>query len=287
MLDLSVCRPAGGRWWSRCREGLVLGVLLGAFAAPLPLRAQGAGGAVQGITQAQRDLKLGLPVAGRVEGLFVREGDRVKVGQVLLHLDRTLEELEVRRRQLQLRDESRLAELRGRERVLSEQVANLRPLVEAGSAPRKQLEDEELALGAVAGERRGLEAAKQREQVELELAVETFERRHLRSPIDGVVTKILHRPGESVSPNEVTMHVVDVGKVRFLGTMPWQSASRLRPGASVSLRIGAEDGGRARQGRVVFVAPVADPASGLVEVIAEFDNADGSVRPGVSARIAY
>ena len=287
MADVSVCRPAGARGPFRCRAWSVVGALVGALAAPLPSMAQGAGGVVQGITQAQRDLKLGLPVAGRVEGLFVREGDRVKVGQLMLHLDRTLEELEVRRRQLQLRDDSRLVELRARERVLSEQVANLRPLVEAGSAPRKQLEDEELALGAVAGERRALEAAKQREQVELELAMETFERRHLRAPIDGVVTKIVHRPGESVAPNEVTMHLVDVGKVRFLGTMSWQAAPRLRPGAPVALRIGAEEGGRARQGRVVFVAPVADPASGLVEVIAEFDNADGSLRPGVSARISY
>jgi multidrug efflux pump subunit AcrA (membrane-fusion protein) len=38
---------------------------------------------------------------------------------------------------------------------------------------------------------------------------------------------------------------------------------------------------------VVFVSPVADPLSGLVELVAEFDNADGSVRPGVAGRIHY
>jgi multidrug efflux pump subunit AcrA (membrane-fusion protein) len=40
-----------------------------------------------------------------------------------------------------------------------------------------------------------------------------------------------------------------------------------------------------RQGTIVFVSPVADPASGLLEVIAEFDNLDGSIRPGVAGRI--
>jgi hypothetical protein len=36
---------------------------------------------------------------------------------------------------------------------------------------------------------------------------------------------------------------------------------------------------------VVFVSPVADPSSGLLEVIAEFENFDGSVRPGISGRL--
>lgn len=274
--------PALRRWVNAARCATVLSL---ALLATTPVPAQPA--SAPGITQAIRDLKLGLPVSGRVEGLFVREGDRVKPGQLLMHLDRTLEDLEVRRRQMLLQDDSRLRELLAKESTLTQQVAALRPLVEAGSAPRKQLEDEELVLGAVSADRKALEAAKRREQVELDLAVETFERRNLRSPIDGVVTKIVHRLGESVSPNEASIHVVDVSRVRFLGTVPWQLASRLRTGSAVSVRVGQDDGARARPARVVFVAPVADPASGLVEVIAEFDNQDGSVRPGVAGRMQF
>jgi hypothetical protein len=32
---------------------------------------------------------------------------------------------------------------------------------------------------------------------------------------------------------------------------------------------------------------VTDPASGLVEMIAEFDNPDGAVRPGVIGRLSF
>ena len=35
-------------------------------------------------------------------------------------------------------------------------------------------------------------------------------------------------------------------------------------------------------GTVVFVSPVVDPASGLLEVKAEFDNKEGEVRPGIA-----
>jgi multidrug efflux pump subunit AcrA (membrane-fusion protein) len=36
-------------------------------------------------------------------------------------------------------------------------------------------------------------------------------------------------------------------------------------------------------GRVAFVSPVVEPASGLMMVKVEFPNADGQVRPGVPA----
>lgn len=240
---------------------------------------------VPGVTQAARDVKLAMTAAGRIESVAVREGDRVRRGQVLLYLDRTLEELEVRRRRLLLADNSRLQELREKEKTLASQVAALRPLLESGGVSRKQLEDEELALGAVVAERNALEASKKREQVELDLAQESYERRHLRSPINGVVSKILLRPGESVGPSEPVLHVVDVSRVRFMGTLPATSGSRLKVGQLVTIKLGTDM--LTRQARVVFVSPVTDAASGLIEVIAEFNNDDGSVRPGISGRLQF
>jgi RND family efflux transporter MFP subunit len=239
-----------------------------------------------GITQALREARLSMPVTGRVEGLFVREGSVVKAGQVLLHLDRTLEELEVSRRRLVLQDQSRLLELRAKEATLREQVASLAPLVQAGGVSRKQLEDESMALGTVSSERLSLEEAKQREKIELDLAQETYERRQLRSPISGVVTRLTVRLGESVAPHEPVVSVVDVSRVRFVGTVPAAESHRLKSGAQVSLVLGAA-GQIRRSARLVYVSPTADASSGLVEVIAEFDNPDGSVRPGISGRLLY
>jgi len=273
---------------TRGPAALALAALAWLTFAVLPVGALQAQPVASGYTQPVQELKLSLTAAGRIEALMVREGDRVRAGQVLLHLDRTLESLEVRRRQLLLQDEVRLMDLRDRERVLTEQVASLRPLLASGGVARKQLEDEELALRAVVAERRMLEAAKQREAVELELAAEAYERRHLRSPINGVVTRIAQRVGESVAPNEPVILVVDVSRVRFLGTVPAAAAGgRLRVGATVTVRLGTEEAARGRSARVVFVSPVADPSSGLVEVIAEFDNLDGAVRPGVAGRMSY
>lgn len=248
--------------------------------APAPTNASAAG-----ITQAVHDLKLSVTAAGRIEALFVKEGDRVRKGDLLLHMDRTLEALEVRRREVMLEDNARLDELRAKELTLAEQVRSARTLLTTGGVSRKQVEDEELTLGAIVAERKSIEFAKRRERVELDLAREAYERRHLRSPIDGMVTRIVSRIGESVAPHEPVMVVVDVRTVRFSGTVPIAEVSRVRAGSSVVLQLGPDAEPLKRLAYVVFVSPVADPASGLVDVIAEFDNGDGSIRPGTAGRI--
>lgn len=239
----------------------------------------------QGITQAVGEVRLSMSVPGRVEAILVREGIRVRKGDLLLHLDRSLEELEVKRREVMLEDAAKLEELRAREKMLTEQVSHARALLESGGVSRKLVEDEELALQAASAERKALEYAKRREKVELDLAREAYERRHMRSPIAGVVTKIVPRVGESIPPNEPILTVVDISRVRFNGTFPAASATRLRAGTMVTIRIQQEGKTLSRQARVSFVSPVADPSSGLVELIAEFDNPDGSVRPGMLGQI--
>ena len=265
---------------------LVLGALLTTVPVPSDSRAQSSGAiAATGVTQAIRDLKLSVTAPGRIEGLFVKEGDRVRRGDLLLHLDRSLEALEVQKRRLVLQDDARLEELRAREHTLAEQVRSAQTLLASGSVSRKQVEDEQIAWRAIIAERKALEFAKLREQVDLDLAREAHERRHLRAPIDGVITKILAREGESVVPHEAVVLMVNTSRVRFTGTVPVADAPSLRLGARVSVELAQESVPMAREATIVFVSPVADPASGLLEVIAEFDNLDGSVRPGVAGRV--
>ena len=240
-----------------------------------------------GVTQASRDVKLSMTVAGRIDGVFIREGSRVRQGQLLMHLDRTLEELEVQRRRLLVEDNARLQELQQKEKILIEQVNALKPLLANGGVSRKQVEDEVMALGSVSAERKAIEATKDRERVELALAQEAFERRHLRSPIDGVITKVALRVGESGGPHEPVIAVVDTSRVRFMGTVLARAGVSLKLGSTVKIELGQDTQSKIRSAKVVFVSPITAPSSGLIEVIAEFDNADGSIRPGISGRLLF
>jgi RND family efflux transporter MFP subunit len=235
-----------------------------------------------GITQALREVHLSLGVGGKIEKVLVSEGQRVKQGALLLYLDRELEELEIRRRKILVEDSAKLREYGLRRETLKSQVAEAKLLLDYGGVSRKQVEDETMALEAATAEHQALAHAKRREKVELDLARTAYERRHLRAPIDGVVTKILLRAGESVSANDPLIALVDVSRVRFTGTFPVSAGVAVAAGQPVTIRLGQDATETRRSGVIVFVSPVADPASGLVEILAEFDNRDGSVRPGVS-----
>jgi membrane fusion protein, multidrug efflux system len=108
-------------------------------------------------------------------------------------------------------------------------------------------------------------------------------------PSVGIVTKLAARvQGESVGPSEPTITVVDTSRVRFIAAVPAAAGQRLRPGLSVRIELGPESRSLSlAQAQVVFVSPVTDPSSGLVEVIAEFDNPDGVVRPGITGRLLF
>jgi RND family efflux transporter MFP subunit len=280
-----------------CAVSLGLSLVLPAACAQAPSAMSGTSaakalsvntrGSGLGFTRAYREIKLSLPVAGRIERVLVQEGSRVREGQLLLHLDRTLEELEVQRRKLQFEDQARLQELRQRELTLIKQVSSLKDLLPGGLVSSKQVEDEELALGNVIAERKTVEATKHRERVDLSLAEEAYQRRHLRSPLDGIVTKVESYAGESIEPHATVMWVVDISRIRFIGTVRAQPGIGLKVGAPVRLRLGPEGQMGVRGAKLVYVSPVIDPASGRIDVIAEFDNADGSVRPGLSGDILF
>ena len=265
--------------WS-CRGWVVAQLLLVVFSSPVSAQL-----VVGGITRARLDLKLSLPVAGRVEQLAVNEGDRVRKGDLILSLDKTLEVLEVDRRKLLLEDVSKLNELRQREGVLREQVANARSLLATPVISRKQVEDEEMVYRDVLAQLGGLEIAKKREKVEYELAQEALARRILRAPADGTIAKIHFRVGESLAANEPAVSLVDISRARFIGTLPASAAAQLKVGMSARLELAREGGEIVRQAKISFVSPLTDAASGLVEVIAEFNNADKVVRPGIAGQM--
>lgn len=266
----------------RCfvRAGLVL-----ALSAALPLWAAASVHEALGITEAVRAASLGLSVSGRIAYLPVKEGDVVERGDLLLHLDRDAEALELRRRELLLEDTSQLAALRDRRAITQQQVEAARTLQDEGALARKLVEDEAMAFRVLTAELDGLEASKAREQVEVEIAREAWRARHLYAPFAGVVTRIALQVGESLPANEPVIELADARKVRFMGAFDQTRAPAPRLGETVSIELPTHP---PLDAEVVFVSPVADPASGLVEVIAEFANIGSPpVRPGLGGRMTW
>ncbi|MFC1534948.1 efflux RND transporter periplasmic adaptor subunit, partial [Thermodesulfobacteriota bacterium] len=114
------------------------------------------------------------------------------------------------------------------------------------------------------------------------LALENLEERSLSAPFQGIIIKLLLKEGEGCEPNQQLVRLVDTDMCLFICNVEERIGRTLKKGQPVDLKIRTGASSVNKKGAIVFTSPVVDPASGLLEVKAKFDNHDGKVRPGVS-----
>lgn len=238
-----------------------------------------------GITEPIATVTLSMPVTGQVKALAVSEGSRVARGDMLITLDRRIEALDRDSKRIALQDRSALVELEQRVAILKQQVAKAQAVLGAGGVSQKQVQDEEIALMTAQAQLLALRETKRREAIDLDLAQENYARRRLLAPIAGVVTQVKVAEGETVPPQEPLIVLVDVTQIRFRGSFSVDDPDHFRVGQEATLRWSQNGSVRERVAKVTYVAPVADPASGLIEVIALADNQDLQLIPGTTAEL--
>jgi len=279
---------AGGRRITVFTAGILMAIL---FVSPFfPWGASSSYGrepvSVSGITEPIKDVTLSATVVGTVTAIFVREGMAVGKGAAILELDKKLEALEGERRRLIWESKAEVRAATARVSTLKSLLESTRELFKStGSVSKEDLEKMELDYELAVAEKERLESAEDRERIEYEMARESLRKRSLISPIQGTVIKLFLHEGEACQENQPLVRVVDAGRGIFVSNVEEWIGRTLRMGQTVDLKIRTGNESIAREGTIVFVSPVADTASGLIEVKAEFDNQDGSVRPGVSGSL--
>ncbi len=238
---------------------------------------------VSGITEPVVDVTLSSDAAGKVAKIFFKEGDFVKQGETILELEKTMEELEVKRRLLILESKVELNTAVEQEKSLKSMMESTRSLFKkTKSVSKDEMEKIELDYKLAVGKRMQLEVAEERELIEYHIALENLRRRILVAPVDCIIIDLSLDIGETCEPRQPLVTIVDTSKCVFVANMEERLGRTMKKGMAVSLKIRTGDTAVERQGKVIYVSPVVDSASSLLEVKIEFDNSDRSVRPGVA-----
>jgi membrane fusion protein (multidrug efflux system) len=211
---------------------------------------------ISGITEPFMDVALGLADAGIIHEQFFREGDSIKKGDVILELDKNLESLEVARRKAVM-DQNKM--VFDSTRQLSETT--------------KSVSKEDLTK---------TEAEYNVSAAEYGIAVQQLADRQLVAPFSGAITEVLLKPGAAVAPYQPLVRLVDTSRCYFTGHIDGKAAGNLRLDEPVKIEL---DGGQTVSGKICFISPVVDAASGLARIKAIFENADGKIRPGLAAKM--
>jgi multidrug efflux pump subunit AcrA (membrane-fusion protein) len=79
--------------------------------------------------------------------------------------------------------------------------------------------------------------------------------------------------------------IVDTGRCYFISNVEAKLSAQLKTGQAVQIEVEDAAAPIRVQGRLIFVSPVVDSASGLQKVKAVFDNTEGQVRPGLAGKM--
>jgi RND family efflux transporter MFP subunit len=226
-------------------------------------------------------------VAGRVEAISVRLGDRVRRGQMLAKIeDRELQE---QVRQAQASYEVSAATIRQREADLRFAQTNLdrsRNLFDRQLIPRQTFDDAEARYQAAAAQLDLAKAQHQQSMARLDELKINLANTVITSPVNGFVGKRTLDPGAWVTPNSALLSVVDISVVRMVANVIEKDLRRISAGQRASVAVDAFPG-EEFSGRVARVSPVLDPATRTAQIEVEINNANFRLKPGMYARVDF
>jgi RND family efflux transporter MFP subunit len=260
---------------------LLVCALLG---APAALRA--APTEFTGLVIPRHDLLLSIGVAGAVTRVGVEVGQRVRQGHVMLLVDDRAQDLEAQRRKQIVEDLSELKAARDRLRILTPLYQDSKRAFEAGgSVSREELSRLELDWSSAQARVEQLEIQKKRERIEFEIAEQERLQRRLLAPVAGIVTRMDIELGEWARPGEPVMQLIDAD-VCYLRVNVTPGALRgLKQDQALEVRFDPVLRLDPVKGRLSFISPATDPASGLTELRVSFQNPGWRVPPGVKGSV--
>jgi RND family efflux transporter MFP subunit len=210
-----------------------------------------------------------------VETLYVREGDTVTRGQLLVELES--EDVKARLAQAS----AGVAEAMAHRENARKNLDRYKSLFEKNAATRKELEDVQAAYEAASAR---LQAAQQMKR-EVE---ELLQHVHVVAPFDGVITQTYMDIGDLATPGQPILKIENVRQLEVVASVPESQIEHLSVGMPVKILIPSHEAGANDQvfyGSVDQIIPSADPGSHQFEIKAFIQNSTGSIRSGMFARL--
>lgn len=210
-----------------------------------------------GTLAANESVVIAPEIAGRVTRLGFKEGEPVKDGQLLVALDATILENEVKQAQANLD-------------LARDTYERARALAQRGTGTQVALEQATAQLAA--------------NEASVALARARLEKATIMAPFAGVVGLRSVGVGDyvAVGNNLITLTDIDPIKVDF--RVPETFLGQVRDGQTVEIRLDAIPN-RTFTGRIYAIDPVVDVNGRAIRLRAQVPNPDNALKPGLFARV--
>jgi len=231
---------------------------------------------VVAITTPSADVTLSFTQPGRIAEVYLKEGNVVLAGQVIVQQDDAVEQAQLAQSKAQAEDTTQIQASQASLDQKKLFLKKLQKAAERGAATELEVEravlDEKIAELSLKVAQFQHEQD-QRKYEETKIRVENMK---LKSPISGRIEKIEVETGESINALADVAQVVRTDPLWIDVPVPLAKASTLKSGQNVTVAFpGPKD--ELTEGAVTFVAAVADAASSTLRIRVEVPNK--SARP--------
>jgi len=212
--------------------------------------------------------------AGIINKIFVKEGDRVRKGQVLVQLDDVDARLQVERAEAKVQEAEAFVENN------RNTITRYQKLLETMVIPQQTYDDLVLKIKVD-------EAKLALSKVELNLAKQNLIDHRIVSPIEGIVSLKIASLGEhvNVAPKDEILTIVQMDPLELEFYVPenWMGKVQLRSNIQFTVKAFSEEKFSAA---LQFISPTADPFTRNVKMKAVVQNPHHRLKPGFFAEVA-
>ena len=225
-----------------------------------------------GTVTSDREAEISPRVAGLVATANAEMGFAAREGELLVSLDDTLAQMDLREKVLNL--EASQAELANAKRRYEEAV-------ELGDAnfPRSERENRETTF-------RMAEIAVARNETMVETQREIVDRHQIIAPFEGVVVEKMAEVGEWVQTGNPVLRFVDTRNLRLDIQVPEKQLPLILKSKQVSVQIAAVAGG-SFDAHIEARSPQVDSQTRTFQVRIRLDNPSALAKPGMSAEAVF
>ena len=186
---------------------------------------------VSGQLRAVREAAVGVEIGGTVEEVMTREGDRVVIGQELARIG--LVDYEAQREQSRARRDSSAAEAVVAALMASQSKGDLRrpeELSRSGLLPVAELETARNTVARLEAAEASARARREEDESALRLLDRQLEKRIVRAPFAGTVTRRAVEPGQSVGPSTALFLIAEMTQTEIYAETDENNVGRLYAG---------------------------------------------------------
>ncbi len=239
-----------------------------------------------GTVRAYQTSQLASQVTGTLVEVRVREGDRVKRGQVLAVIDDAAAKASLERATAaQLASQQELVAAASDLSLAESTLARYQILSEKQIISRQQFDEVNARRESAVAHRDLARAGQEQAKAAVEEAHTKLEYTRVRAPFDGVITERTLDPGAMASPSVPILTVEDIGRYRLEATINESDVRYVRLRQEVPVMIEALSSS-ALEGKVAQIIPSADPASRSFLVKIDLSNSP-QMRSGLFGRAEF